>query len=255
MVVKLGNTNLIVSRIGLGTVKIGRNADVKYPKAFSLPDDDEVTALLSMARELGINLVDTAPAYGESERRLGKLLPGDRHDWVICTKCGEQYSDQGSSYDFSQKALEESVQQSLVNLKTDYLDIVLIHSDGNDLSIIENSDAVPTLERLKKNGLIRYIGMSTKTVEGGIAAASFSDILMVTLNLEDKTQLPVIEKANKAGTGVLLKKVFASGFQEPSESLTYALNVPGVHAAVVGTINPIHLKKNCEAVRQAAIDL
>ena len=60
----LGQTGLNVSCLGLGTVKFGRNKVVKYPREFSLPSDDEVSALLELANGLGINLLDTAPAYG-----------------------------------------------------------------------------------------------------------------------------------------------------------------------------------------------
>ena len=63
----LGATGLQVSPLGLGTVKFGRNQGVKYPQAFNLPSDREALALLELAWDLGINLLDTAPAYGESE--------------------------------------------------------------------------------------------------------------------------------------------------------------------------------------------
>ena len=67
----LGNTGIEVSIISLGTVKFGRNQGVKYPKLFNLPTDAEIAALLHDAKQLGINLLDTAPAYGKSEERLG----------------------------------------------------------------------------------------------------------------------------------------------------------------------------------------
>src|SRR5690606_15619655 len=84
----LGQTGLTVSALGLGTVKFGRNTGVKYPRSFELPDRSAAANLLSLARDLGINLLDTAPAYGESEERLGELLQGQRQDWLICTKAG-----------------------------------------------------------------------------------------------------------------------------------------------------------------------
>ena len=251
MVVALGNTGLQIGNIALGTVKLGRNTDVKYPKAFSLPDDAQVIALLETASEIGVNLLDTAPAYGDSERRLGQLMPGKREQWVISTKCGESYHANGSHYDFSASAIGASVEQSLKHLNTDYLDIVLIHSNGNDSHIIEHTDAVETLLQLKQKGLIRAIGMSTKTVAGGLLALAFADVLMVTLNLDDDSQMPVIDAANNAGTGILLKKVFASGHRAPEDSLRYALGTQGVHAAVVGTLNPEHLRSNV----RIAIDL
>jgi len=62
---------------------------VKYPSGFQIPDDDEARLLLRQARQLGINLIDTAPAYGRSEERLGPLLRGQRNEWVIVSKVGE----------------------------------------------------------------------------------------------------------------------------------------------------------------------
>ena len=244
MAMKLGRCDLETGRISLGTVKFGRNTDVKYPAKFDLPEDRVIVNLLSVAKELGINLLDTAPAYGNSEHRIGQLLPGLREDWILCTKAGEQYVGGQSNYDFSKQAVTDSVAQSLRRLKTDYLDIVLIHSNGEDLQILQKTDAFATLERLKEKGDIRYIGMSTKSVEGSIAALDVSDVVMLTLNLEDQSHIDVIRAAEEKGTGILLKKVFASGHQTPQESLTFALGQRGVHSAVVGTINSEHLKEN-----------
>jgi len=74
----LGRSQLKLSQLGLGTVKLGRNTDVKYPAGFELPSDEAVVELLNEASRLGINVLDTAPAYGHSETRLGDLLPGYR---------------------------------------------------------------------------------------------------------------------------------------------------------------------------------
>ena len=87
---ELGQSGISVSCIGLGTVKFGRNQEVKYPSSFALPSDEEIVSLIDQAKSLGINLLDTAPAYGSSEQRLGRLL-SDRKDWVICTKVGEEF--------------------------------------------------------------------------------------------------------------------------------------------------------------------
>ena len=120
----------------------------------------------------------------------------------------------------------------------------MIHSDGNDLGILHQTDAFPTLERLKEKGDIRFIGMSTKSVEGSIAALEVSDVLMLTLNLEDQSNIHVIKAAEEKNTGILLKKVFASGHQTAEKSLAFALEQTGVHSAVIGTINSAHLREN-----------
>src|SRR5271156_1710204 len=112
----MGNTGLSVSKLGLGTVKFGRNQQVNYPEAFELPSDQTILTLLASAKELGINLLDTAPAYGASEERLGKLLIGQRDAWIISTKVGEEFSHGKSHYDFTPEHIRASIQRSLKHL-------------------------------------------------------------------------------------------------------------------------------------------
>jgi aryl-alcohol dehydrogenase-like predicted oxidoreductase len=185
---QLGNTAIEVSCLGLGTVKIGRNQGVKYPNGFDLPSDAEVRNLLATARDAGINLLDTAPAYGSSEERLGKLL-SERDKWVICSKTGEEFIKGQSLFDFSAAHTQLSVERSLRRLKTDYLDLVLIHSDGNDEHIIRQTDCMETLMKLKDKGLIRAFGLSGKTVEGGLLALQFADVVMVTCNPQETAEI------------------------------------------------------------------
>lgn len=245
---RLGSTGITLSPIGLGTVKLGRNTHVKYPEAFELPDDDAVRDLLTTAQRLGINYLDTAPAYGTAEERLGRLI-SDRDAWIISTKVGERYGDGASTFDFSKAATEDSVLASLERLRTSWLDIVLVHSDGNDEAIIGQTDIMDTLGQLKSAGKIGAIGVSTKTVTGGLLAVEVADVVMVAYNLDDATQLPVIERALELDKGVLVKKALASGHAtRPGESLRFALAQPAVTSVVVGTINPAHLQANVEAL-------
>jgi|TARA_B110000196_G_scaffold289584_1_gene275266 aryl-alcohol dehydrogenase-like predicted oxidoreductase len=259
---KLGKTGLEVSCLGLGTVKIGRNQDVKYPNNFSLPSDDEVSALIVRAKELGINFIDTAPAYGSSEQRLGRLLK-ERQNWVICSKVGEEFTAGKSHFDFSAKHTQRSIERSLRDIGTDYLDIVLIHSDGGDLKILEASDCPETLLRLKEKGLIKAVGMSTKTVEGGMKAVEILDLVMVTYNPSMQDDAIVIDHALALDKGVLVKKALNSGHdciagdvnENPvstnftERNLRFALDKKGVTSVIVGTINPQHLQENSEAVQ------
>ena len=151
---KLGSTGLTISPIGLGTVKFGRDTGLKYPNTFRIPDAKSLLALLTQAAELGINFIDTAPAYGSSEKTLGKLLKQINSPWHICTKVGEYHINGQSHYDFSTKATETSIENSLRNLNTDALELVLVHSDGNDKNIIEQSDVFETLLNFHQSILI-----------------------------------------------------------------------------------------------------
>lgn len=148
--------------IGLGTVKLGRDQGVKYPSGFTIPDDHEAQMLLKLARDLGINLIDTAPAYGRSEERLGPLLRGQRQDWVIVSKVGEEFEAGHSRHDFSAAHTRLSVERSLKRLETDFIDLVLVHSDGNDLHVLNQCDVYPTLADLKREGKIRGFGFQAK---------------------------------------------------------------------------------------------
>lgn len=251
---RFGSTDILVSPIGLGTVKLGRNQGVKYPQAFVIPDDAAAANLIALARELGINLIDTAPAYGSSEERLGGLLAGQRQDWVICTKVGEEFFDGVSHFDFSAQHTRFSIERSLRRLHTDYLDIVLVHSDGDDELIIRQSDVLDTLERCRSEGLVRAYGMSTKSVAGGLLAAQLTDGAMITYHAEYTDEAAVLDYCAQHHKGALIKKAFASGhLGNPDNALQFALAHPGVSSVIVGTINPLHLRKNIDAVNRAAI--
>lgn len=248
------STDIAVSQLGLGTVKFGRNQGVKYPTGFDLPSDDEIIALLDLAQEQGINFIDTAPAYGVSEERLGKLLGSRRDDWVIMSKAGEDFRDGQSFFDFSPCAIIESVERTLLRLRTNRVECLTLHSSGEDLEILNHSGAVETLFDLKKQGLIRSVGISTKTVEGGLRAIELGlDAVMVTYNPWYRDEETVLDAAAESGTSIFLKKAFGSGWLGEDEStadpvkeaLRFVFSHPATTSAVVGTINPTHLRENC----------
>jgi aryl-alcohol dehydrogenase-like predicted oxidoreductase len=249
----LGDTGIVVSRLGLGTVKFGRNQKVHYPEDFELPTDKAILDLLAHAQDLGINLLDTAPAYGNSEERLGKLLKGQRDQWILASKAGEEFVDGESQYDFTPETLRRSVERSLKRLHTDYLDMVLIHSNGDDKEIIEKYAVFSTLADLKKAGMIRAFGMSTKTVEGGLLAAEHSDVVMLMHNPIYTAEQEVIAYAHKINKGILVKKAFASGHLQKisttdpvKESVQFILQEPGVTSIILGTLSHAHLQYNVQ---------
>jgi len=251
---QMGSTGIEVSVLGLGTVKLGRDQEVKYPNGFTIPNDDEVRDLLALSQDLGINFIDTAPAYGNSEERLGQLMTKP-NDWVIMTKVGEIFENGKSSFDFSAEHTRMSVERSLKRLKRDNLDMVLVHSNGDDMNIINNEGALEELDKLKQEGLIQSYGMSTKTVEGGMWIVENTDVVMATLNLSEDHDLPIIKRAHELNKGVIIKKGLQSGHADKSaggsgvdEAFKYVFGHAGVSSMIVGTINSEHLKNNVDIV-------
>jgi aryl-alcohol dehydrogenase-like predicted oxidoreductase len=229
---RLGRTGLAVSPIGLGTTKLGRNTDVKYAAPFRLPSDRQTEELLQSALDLGVNLIDTAPAYGESERRLGQIIATQRTRWVVCT-----------IYDFSATALNRSVEASLRRLKTDYVDILLLHSDGRDLEILTRSDAVAVLTRLKASGKARFIGISAKTPQGIAAALPMLDVVMAPFSERDPGLADALAAAHAQDLGIIAIKGLFSGHLAPSPAIEFVLRHPFVDALILGTINKEHLRE------------
>ena len=242
----LGTTGIEVSVIGLGTVKLGRNTGLDMAP-FELPSLRQARTLVDGARDLGINLLDTAAAYGDSEARLGELLAGTRQRWVLCTKAGETHEDGKSRYDFSGAAIRRSVETSLRRLRTDYLDIVLVHSDGRDMAILADAEALDTLHVLKQAGVIRAVGFSHKTVAGGRTALAQCDVIMTALSHGDRSQRDVVREAGDRGCGVLVKKPLDSGAAK-AETLRFVAGQSGVSSIVVGTTDLSHLEADVAAV-------
>lgn len=238
-----------VSILGLGTVKFGRTAGARYAAPFELPSDDDIAELLATAQSLGINLLDTAPAYGTSEARLGAALGGQRDAWIIATKTGEEFDGVKSRFNFSADHTLRSIERSLTRLATDRLDIVSIHSDGRDVGDIEAAGAIRALTRLRDQGTIRAIGFSGKAPADGTAALTFADVLMLTINPNYPEEIPLAATANEQGVGVLVKKPLAQGLFAPS-ALPTTTAIPGVTSLIIGTTNPQHLIANARASAQ-----
>jgi aryl-alcohol dehydrogenase-like predicted oxidoreductase len=255
---RLGQTDIHLSPIGLGTVKFGRNQGVKYPAAFDLPDMAHLKNLLSVAKELGVNHLDTAPSYGLSEERLGVLLEGQRKDWVIVGKVGEEFENGTSAYIFTPEHFKKSLERSLKRLKTDYLDILLIHSDGADTDILSQDALIETMMDFKKRGIVRAIGASTKTVEGGYMALDQMDCAMVAYNPGYETERPVLDRALEFNKGILIKKALGSGHIDQfggadpvKTALDFIFQHPAVTSVITGTINPDNLAHNVRSCSMA----
>lgn len=243
-----------VSPIGLGTVKFGRNTGVKYPggDGFALPSDADIESILDLCLDLGINLLDTAPAYGASEERLGKLLGARRDKFFLMTKTGEEFDGETSQYIFTADHTRMSVERSLKRLQTDYLDYVLVHSSRDDMSVIDNTPVLETLNRLKDEGKIAKIGVSTYTVEGGKRAADLCDCVMVAFNKSYTAEMDVISHAADRGREVFIKKGLASGHTgsigDVGDNIRFILSTRGVTSLIVGSINSANISANIKAL-------
>ena len=160
---KFGNTDLTVSEIGFGMWPIGGTIKVGD---YGVVDQSEAIKAIHRAMELGITLFDTAPAYGDGhgEEVLGEALVGNRGASIITTKCAVRWDHDTKSWitDSSKESILASVEASLRRLRTDYLDILLIHvPDPNAVP----SDAMAGFESLQKSGKARFVGVSNFTLD------------------------------------------------------------------------------------------
>ena len=144
----LGNSNLQVSALCLGTMMFGDQTD-----------RDEAARIVVDARAQGVNYIDTADVYtkGASETMVGELLKGQRHDWVLATKLGNRMSERPNEGHYSRAWMLHEVAASLARLQTDYVDILYLHRDYNGMNLEEPLRA---LDAMLRAGQIRYWGVS-----------------------------------------------------------------------------------------------
>ena len=144
----LGKSPLKVSTLCLGTMMFGDQTE-----------HAEAASIVAHAHEHGVNYVDTADVYtrGASETMLGKILQGQRNDWVLATKLGNKMSDRPNESQYSRTWMLREVDESLKRLQTDHIDILYLHRDYNDMDLQEPLYA---LDALMRSGKIRYWGVS-----------------------------------------------------------------------------------------------
>ena len=240
----IGHTGLLVPPMGFGAFKIGRNQGIKYPRPYDLPDQATVTQLLNGILDLGCTLIDTAPAYGLSEERIGCVISPRRNEFVLSTKVGETFADGQSAFDFTRPGIEASLQRSLRRLRTDVLDIVFIHSNGDDEHILTQTETVAVLQEWKARGAIRAIGLSGKTAHGARLALAWADAIMVEYHLDDVSHAEVMSAAAAKNVAVFVKKGLASGRLPADEAIRFVLSNPAVTTLILGGLNFAHFQQN-----------
>jgi aryl-alcohol dehydrogenase-like predicted oxidoreductase len=270
---KYGNTDMTVSVLGFGGAEIG----------FHGVQQADVDLLLNSALDAGLNVIDTAECYINSEELIGSALKGRRDHYYLFTKCGH-----GASYEidaWEKHQLRDSIDRSLKRLQTDRIDLIHLHSCSEEE--LKNGDVIEALKEAKSAGKVRYIGYS-----GDGAAALYAiksgafDSLQTSLNIADQESIDLLlPEARSRNMGVIAKRPVANAAwkekkfpdyfyiqeywkrlqelkydfikgdisAEISTALRFTLSVPGVDTAIVGTTNPKRWHENAKMVDKGAL--
>ena len=265
-----GKTGLKVSVLGFGGSEIGEQG-VRQKVA---------EKILGAALDTGINVIDTAECYQDSEELIGKAISHRRGDFYLFTKCGHvtRTLDRLRFHEWDPRLIAKSIDQSLKNLRTDHLDLVQLHSCSGER--LRKGDVIRAVEDAKRAGKTRFIGYSGDSEDAvyAIETGAF-DALQISVSIADQESIErVVPLARKRGMGVIAKRPVANAVwlrsRVPSSdysreywdrlkkldfdflanppadafatALRFTLSVPGVHTAIVGTAKPERIAGNAE---------
>ncbi len=270
---RLGSTDMVAGILGFGGSEIG------YQRAGART----VARLLGAALDAGLNVIDTAECYDESEVLIGRALGSRRRECYLFTKCG--HSRGWGRGDWRPAALHSSIERSLRRLGTDYLDLIQLHSCP--LPDLRQGDVIMALERARERGWARYIGYS-----GDGEAARYAlecgrfDTLQTSVSIADQEALELtLPLARERRMGVIAKRPLANvawrHARKPAEpyyqdywerlkaldyaflgrgpggavatALRFTLSVPGVHTAIVGTTKPERWQENAASLARGLL--
>ena len=276
----LGRTGLEVSRLGVGLVQMG---------TLSLDEATRAGQILGAALDAGINFLDTAECYGNSEELIGKAVAHRRGEFVLATKAGHAVgggSLRTAGGHWTAQTVRDSIDRSLVRLKTDYVDLLQLHAD--DISAPPPDDVLQAAVDARDAGKTRFLGYSGENEDAEWAVRSgLFDTLQTAFNLVDqRARHGLFELARSRGIGIIGKRPIANAMwgkalstaadrglsennrkrqerakamaalgpipQVPEDSIALALGFvlahDDVHTAIVGTRNPDHMRANIEVV-------
>ena len=264
-----GNTGLKVSALGFGAGEIGDYAI----------SEKESEKILNSVLDLGINLIDTARGYYASEERIGKYISHRRNEIILSTKVG--YGIDGYA-DWSHDIIIAGVDNALKLMKTDYIDIVHLHSCG--VEILKRGEVIEALNKTVEQGKVKVAAYSGENEELKYAVNSnFFGSIQTSVNICDQIDLAgSINNAKEKGLGVIAKRPIANAPWKYSERpvgnyveeywnrwktmnlpeqenwletfLRFSAFADGVDTAIVGTTNIGHLKTNIKIIEQGPLD-
>jgi aryl-alcohol dehydrogenase-like predicted oxidoreductase len=268
---RLGRTDIDASVLGFGGSEIG----------YERTSVRRVSALLNGALDAGLNVIDTAECYEDSETLIGKAVSGRRGDFYLFTKCG--HAGGWGRPDWRKEPLLRSIERSLKRLATDHVDLVQLHSCS--LDVLRRGEAIEALERARELGHTRYIGYSGdgQAARWAIESGRF-DTLQTSVNIADQEALDLtLPLARQQAMGVIAKRPLANvawrytrrpdpyyadywerlralaypflsdGRTAVASALRFTLSVPGVHTAIVGTAKPERWAENAALLKRGAL--
>jgi uncharacterized protein len=210
---KLGKTDMKVSRLGFGSIPIQRLSE------------NEAINVIKRCLELGINFLDTANAYSTSEERIGKAIAGQREKVFIATKTAA----------ISAEVIRKNLRLSLERLKTDYIDLYQLHgvSDFKSLErILAPEGLLAVLEEAKKEGLIRHIGITSHQIDvakKAVQSGRFETLMFPFNFLAPEAAEVLLPVCQEQDTGFIAMKPMAGGMVEnASVCIKYLMQFPGV---------------------------
>lgn len=208
----LGKTGIAVSEVAFGGVEIGVPYGLGVNSEADMLSRGDAVKLLHEALDKGINFFDTARLYGESESIMGEAFH-DRRDKVIIATKSDLFKDadgQIPQYQILKNRIESSLEKSLGLLKTDYVDIFMLHR--SDPAILNNEDVKAIFDQLKQSGKVRSIGASTyNATETKAAIDKGWEVIQLAFNLMDQQQAANFDYAEEQGTGIVVRSVLMKG--------------------------------------------
>ncbi len=202
-----GTTGLSVSPVAFGSAPVGLLASER----------EAASRLMNRLLDEGLNVIDTAAAYRGAEAAIGESVGHRRREFILVSKCGADSTDAGWVQASRPETLVEQIDRSLARLRTDVIDVMLIHS--LPLKVIQEGWAFEALFDAKRKGKIRFAGYSGDN-EAALWAVQQQGIsvLQTSVNLVDQINIDmVLPAAAKHGVGVLTKRSIANGCWRPRE--------------------------------------